>query len=292
MNTSNYRFTLDIQSTMSQASLPVRLGDTNRKLYITITEGGNPYILHDGFTAAFVGKKPDGHNIFNHCIIENQSVVRYDFTPQTANASGLVDCEIRIYDPDGFVVTSPKFVMVIDERVVYDGDVSFSEDEATYLDNIITSERSRISAEEARETEETARSEAENNRDVAETARANAESERAAAETARALRFQGLVDQLNIALASKGVRTTEVTLYANAWVGTESPYSQVVQVESVTAYSKVDLLPSAEQLVAFKEKDLDLVTENEGGKVTVFAIGTKPTQDWTIQATVTEVAHE
>jgi hypothetical protein len=322
-NTSNYRFTLDIQSTMSQASLPVRLGDTNRSLFITITEGGNPYILHDGFTAAFVGTKSNGDHLFNHCIIENKSVVRYDFTAQTANVAGLVDCEIRIYDPEGFVVTSPKFVMVVDERVIYDRDIEFSADEATFLDEIVLTEKNRVNAESGRASAETARSTAEDLRAVAENARATAEAGRStnfnsfmsesehryqslveqfnaalgssdtnfnSFMTESEQRFQSLVDQFNVAIGSSGKRATWITLLASAWVGDASPYSQVVEIESVTAYSQVDLLPSAEQLVEFKKKDLDLVTENEDGVITVFAIGTKPIQDWTIQATVTEVS--
>ena len=311
-NTSNYRFTLDIQSTMSQASLPVRLGDTNRSLFITITEGGNPYILHDGFTAAFVGTKSNGDHLFNHCIIENKSVVRYDFTAQTANVAGLVDCEIRIYDPEGFVVTSPKFVMVVDERVIYDRDIEFSADEATFLDEIVLTEKNRVNAESGRASAETARNTAEGGRAVAENERAAAETERAVKfqslveqfnaalglsdtnfnsfMTESEQRFQSLVDQFNVAIGSSGKRATWITLLASAWKGEASPYSQVVEIESVTAYSQVDLLPSAEQLVEFKKKDLDLVTENEDGVITVFAIGTKPIQDWTIQATVTEVS--
>ena len=49
------------------------------------------------------------------------------------------------------------------------------------------------------------------------------------------------------------------------------------------------MTPSVEQLVIFYEKDLTFVTENEGGVVTVYAIGQKPTNDYTIQVTITEV---
>ena len=82
-----------------------------------------------------------------------------------------------------------------------------------------------------------------------------------------------------------------VHLLASDWVGTRSPYSQVVTVigSNVTAYSKVDLQPSAEQLSIFHEKDIAFTTENENGVVTVFVIGDKPTNDYTIQVTVTEV---
>ena len=81
----------------------------------------------------------------------------------------------------------------------------------------------------------------------------------------------------------------EVTLLANKWVGSNNLYSQVVSIEGITENSQVDLTPDVEQLVVFYEKDLTFVTENEGGVVTVYAIGQKPTNDYTIQATITEV---
>lgn len=80
-----------------------------------------------------------------------------------------------------------------------------------------------------------------------------------------------------------------VTLYAAGWVGEDSPYSQVVEIEGVTEYSQVDLKPSVEQLAIFHEKDLAFVTENEDGVVTVYAIGDKPANDYTMQVTILEV---
>lgn len=84
-------------------------------------------------------------------------------------------------------------------------------------------------------------------------------------------------------------RVEEITLTAAGWVGTESPYSQVVTIPGVTENSQVDLKPSAEQLAIFHDKDLAFVTENEDGVVTVYAIGQKPENDYTIQVTITEV---
>ncbi len=81
-----------------------------------------------------------------------------------------------------------------------------------------------------------------------------------------------------------------VTILANKWVGATSPYSQVVAVEGATENSQVDLTPSVEQLAIFYEKDLAFVTENEDGVVTVYAIGQKPANDYTIQVTITEVS--
>ncbi len=89
--------------------------------------------------------------------------------------------------------------------------------------------------------------------------------------------------------AAPSAAITEVTLKASNWEGDASPYSQVVAIAGVTAYSQVDLTPSAEQLSAFYYKDLAFVTENDGGVVTVYAIGQKPENDYTIQVTITEV---
>ena len=81
----------------------------------------------------------------------------------------------------------------------------------------------------------------------------------------------------------------EVTLRAANWKGNASPYSQVVEIGGVTEYSQVDLTPSVAQLSTFYNKDLAFVTENDGGVVTVYAIGQKPENDYTIQVTITEV---
>lgn len=80
-----------------------------------------------------------------------------------------------------------------------------------------------------------------------------------------------------------------ITILADSWIGADSPYSQVVDLQGVTENSQVDLTPSVEQLAIFYEKDLAFVTENEGGVVTVYAIGQKPENDYEIQVTITEV---
>lgn len=89
-----------------------------------------------------------------------------------------------------------------------------------------------------------------------------------------------------------GARIANVVLSANKWSGTASPYSQIVTIEGVTENSQVDLTPSVEQLAVFYEKDLSFVTENDSGVVTVYAIGQKPQNDYTIQVTMTEVYYE
>lgn len=82
---------------------------------------------------------------------------------------------------------------------------------------------------------------------------------------------------------------SELSLRASDWTGTESPYSQVVEVSGVTANSKVDLNPTGEQLNSLATNRTILNTANDNGTVTVYAIGNKPTEDYTMQATITEV---
>ena len=90
-------------------------------------------------------------------------------------------------------------------------------------------------------------------------------------------------------LSKPQARIAYVELLSANWVGTSSPYSQVVEIDGVTENSQVDLTPSIEQLCIFYNKDLAFVTENDDGVVTVYAIGQKPANDYVIQATLTEV---
>ncbi len=80
-----------------------------------------------------------------------------------------------------------------------------------------------------------------------------------------------------------------VTLLASEWVGEDKLHHQEVEIEGVVANSQVDLTPSVEQLLVFYEKDITFVTKNLGGVVTVYAVGQKPTNNYTVQVTITEV---
>lgn len=90
--------------------------------------------------------------------------------------------------------------------------------------------------------------------------------------------------ELNTSSAKIGV----VELPSANWVSKNNYYYQVVTIEGVTERSQVDLTPSVEQLAVFYEKDLTFVTENDGGVVTIYVIGQKPQNDYTIQVTITE----
>ena len=243
MSSSNYRFTLDMQKDQSQISIPVRKGDTDRSLYISLTNGGSPFYIENGCLALFMGLKSDGNNLANYCPIENNSVIRYDFTEQTATTEGIVDCEIRLFDSDGKLITSPRFIMVVDSRVVND-DVALSKSEHNIIDYVSAEEAKRAKAEAdrqkaedfrnesetersanegARETSERARSDYEIIRLENEDTRVNAETSRVEAETERATAEEIRIDNENARIASenervlaesyRGQRVTELGIY-------------------------------------------------------------------------------
>lgn len=94
-------------------------------------------------------------------------------------------------------------------------------------------------------------------------------------------------------------KTVSIALLSDHWVQAvdddgnviANKWCQVVLQDNtdITEHSKVDLQPSATQLTIFYEKDLTFVAENEDGVVTVFCVGCAPTNDYIIQATITEV---
>jgi hypothetical protein len=84
-------------------------------------------------------------------------------------------------------------------------------------------------------------------------------------------------------------KITTITLPAANWTGSANPWSQVVTVNGVTANSKVDLQPTAIQIVELQDSEITLMMQNDDGVVTAWAIGNKPTKDYTMQVLITEV---
>jgi hypothetical protein len=80
-----------------------------------------------------------------------------------------------------------------------------------------------------------------------------------------------------------------ITLSASKWVGTSSPYSQVLDIAGVTSKSVITINPTVEQLSIFHNKDIAFVVGNNNGVITAYCIGQKPTNDYTMQVTIKEV---
>ena len=137
MNASIFRISLDIHEAHSSVSLSVKRGDTNRKILITLTDDGFPYQISEDCYAVFTATKPDGHIIFNRCTIEN-NIITYDITPQTTVVAGLLNCELKLYGSDDQLITSPEFVMIVDETVYNEGDEIESFDEIDALTHLVS----------------------------------------------------------------------------------------------------------------------------------------------------------
>ena len=211
MNYSIYRFTLDIHRTKSQVSIPVLFHDTGIQFYISLADGGKPYFIEDGCRAVFSAKKPDGATLFNDCIIEDNTRIRYDFTEQTTNCEGMMNCEIRLYGTDGNLLTTPAFVVVVDPRVIYDSEVLDSYPEATLLDNMVSAENARLVGEQKRVDAEAVRV-------IVENARAAAEAERIAAENARAAAEVERGDAETERIANEAERVAAYAHMIGSWV--------------------------------------------------------------------------
>lgn len=259
MNSSNYRFTLDLHGTQSQVSVPASVGDTSRTLYISLSEGGSPYFIEDGKLAMLSIKRPTGTSLNEFCIIEGNAYIKYPFSENTCAVEGIHDCQITLYDASGEVIAAPRFTMVVSDRVM-NTDTALDSSDYTAIDAIVAKEAERQTTEAARQI---------------------AEAERKAI-------FDKMMARVSEVIPVK----TEITLQASDWKGEESPYYQVVTIPGVTERSKVDLQIDADLAELFHDKDLALVTENEDGVVTVFAIGDKPSQNYTVQAVITGITME
>lgn len=135
MNYSTYRITLDVRKTVSNVQLTAKKGDAGRKVYITLSDKGNPCEIADGLYAVFAGVKPDGTLLYNKTTIENNTII-YEMTQQTTAVPGLVACEVKLFDSMSNLLTSPKLTILVDDVVVPDEEI-VSQNEITALAELI-----------------------------------------------------------------------------------------------------------------------------------------------------------
>lgn len=186
---SSFRFSLDMHSTQSQISIPVTVYDTARVLLISLSDGASPFFIPDGCLALFSCKRPTGTIFESFCAIENNSVIKYDFSQDGDKISvlipGLYSCSIILYDAERAVIASPRFSLVATERVVTNDDVDYTDDDRTAIDAALSQEAVRVQNEHIRESKEDSRIINECARQSAENGRVEAESGRVEAENAR-----------------------------------------------------------------------------------------------------------
>lgn len=181
---SSFRFTLDVQRSQSQTSIPVSLNDTAITLYINLMDGGSPLFIDDGCLAKLSIARPSGTKLHEFCRIDRNTTLVYPFSKNknTAAEQGIHECEVTVYGIDGNQITSARFTMIVSERVAnMDGGTGITEDSIGIIDEIVKEEVVRRTSEEERMTAEENRAAAEDVRVAAEETRVTAEEERVAA---------------------------------------------------------------------------------------------------------------
>ena len=219
MNASINRISLDIQEAHSSVCLDAKRGDTNRKLYISLTDGGFPYHISEECYAVFSALKPDGHKVFNPCTIDGNTII-YELTPQTVAAEGLLECEIKLYGADDGLLTSACFSIVNNATVYNEGDEVQSETEVEALTHLISEATTAI--HESRETTAEGKElieDLENSREEFEQkvidAKASAESAKQSEENAKASETASASSEAKAKASEEAAKASE-TVATNA----------------------------------------------------------------------------
>ena len=188
-----FRFTLNVRNHRSQAAIKAFKGDTAIKLIISLTDGGNRYNINNGCVATLTGTRADGVKIKHDCTIVDNTII-YLFDEETTDCTGLVNCEITLYDGNGGVLTAPKFTIDVDEKEV-DGEEAISEYSSAAIATVMgaaAKEYAREQQELARQTNEVQRQESYDNalntandaKEIAEEAKTAASGAKDSAESA------------------------------------------------------------------------------------------------------------
>lgn len=132
------RVTLDLGATSSPLTLTAKQGDSVREIIVGFTNNGSVYPLEDSCTVVFTAEKPSGAKIFNECTLDGNNA-RYKFTAQTVSEIGAMKCEFKIFDDMNKPpkLTSPRFMINVEEPVFNDGDVPESSYEFNAISEIV-----------------------------------------------------------------------------------------------------------------------------------------------------------
>lgn len=186
---SNYRIILDVQDMSASIIVAAKKGETGRKIYISLLDGGLPYEISPDCYAVLTGQKPDGNVLYNHCDIDGNGII-YTFTEQTTAFVGMILCSLNLYGADDKLLISPKFRIIID-GTIYEDDVVESQPEFSALTQLISDattviEQKPILEQMAQEAKESAAQAAESEEQAMNSATAAATSETNAAASQEA----------------------------------------------------------------------------------------------------------
>jgi len=298
LNYAVTRISLDIQATSAPQVLGCKRGDTKRELRISLVDRGDPYIIAEDCHVVFTALKPDGNRIYNDCVVEN-NIIRYRFTPQTSNVAGNLECEVKVYDANDEMITSPRFGIQVEQPVFYDGDIPESDPEFNAITDII-----RNTAQEYLEENPVLVDNTLEKPNMAAEAKAVGDALEDLREDALLRTGGTMLGHLNVVepedsahAASKGyvdnavmtAQYIQVTLLADGWIAQEDgSFTQAISYSGITADDRPHFGPvySGDRTARLAQKEDwakvdDLDTENS--YLVFTCLEEKPSGDLTVQ---------
>jgi chemotaxis protein histidine kinase CheA len=178
-----------MHDTQSQISIPVYCGDSGRKLFITLSEGGKPYEIGEGCYAYINARTPANTTQSLMCNIANNTI-EFDFSENNDAVNmiavvGLTHCDITLFDADGHIVTAPRFTFVVVDQISNPRDVELTSDNVSLLSDWTSKFASWDTAEDGRKSQEATRQGNELTRESQETTRQSNELTRESQEATR-----------------------------------------------------------------------------------------------------------
>ena len=190
-----YRFTLDIHKTGVQYTLFATKGDSNSvRAIISLSESTKPFKLPENTSiVTLYADKPDGTQIYNTCLIEDNLII-LDFSGQTFAAAGDVLCELKIITEDEndklTTLTTPKFVVSVSEPLQNDLEIMSTDEYNALAEALLSAQQKETIAKQYAEAAEASKNAAAASASAAETAKNAAAASASQADSAKTSALQ------------------------------------------------------------------------------------------------------
>ena len=210
-----YRFTLDIHKTGVQYTLFATKGDSNSvRAIISLSESTKPFKLPENTSiVTLYADKPDGTQIYNTCLIEDNLII-LDFSGQTFAAAGDVLCELKIITEDEndklTTLTTPKFIVSVSEPLQNDLEIMSTDEYNALAEALLSAQQKETIAKQYAEAAEASKNAAAASASAAETAKNAAAASASQADSAKTSALQSAsTAQTAASTASEAAETAE-----------------------------------------------------------------------------------
>ena len=117
---TDFTITLDLRRSAESQRYRVRRADNGQQLSIRLRDGMRPWDA-SGLCAALTARKPDGALVYQDCAWRDGRF-QTPITAQLTALPGEVACEVRVFDGEGHLVTTGRFLLEVAETLYHDGD--------------------------------------------------------------------------------------------------------------------------------------------------------------------------